>query len=166
MNQRYRIFFKWICYSLGFLLVMLLATVILGHRTFFGAKLSLVPVYVTCVACREGHESGGFFALGSALVWALSGATGGAVWMLMLPVAAVIAGFFCTTYLTRALLPTAAFCLLGLALCEGGVYVQRLFMDAPMPSNAPVLTAVTVGLSLVSAPVFWALTRLIGKVGG
>ena len=145
---------------------MMVSTVILGNRTFFGAKLSLVPVYVTCVACWEGHEAGGFFALACALVWALSGASGGAVFVLTLPVAAVVAGFFCTTYLTRSLLPAMAGCLLALALCEGGVLVQRLYMDAALPSNAPALLAVTVGLSMVTAPVQWWLVRLFGKVGG
>lgn len=166
MNRKYRNLFKWALYSLGFLLVMMLATVILGNRAFFGAKLSLIPVYVVCVACREGHEAGGFFALACALVWALSGATGGAAFVLLLPVCALVAGFFCAAYLTRSLLPAMAFCLLGLALCEGGVYVQRLYLGAAMPHNAAALLGIQIGLSMLSAPLFWWLTRLIGKAGG
>ena len=56
-NHRYRILLKWCLYSALFLLVLLLTTVVLGSRTFLGVKLSLVPVYVACVACREGHEA-------------------------------------------------------------------------------------------------------------
>ena len=67
-NHRYRILLKWCLYSALFLLVLLLTTVVLGSRTFLGVKLSLVPVYVACVACREGHEAGGFFALALSLI--------------------------------------------------------------------------------------------------
>ena len=165
MAKRYRVPLKWALYSLGFLLVMLLSTVVLGNRTFFGTKLSLVPVYVGCVACREGHEAGGLFALATSLFWALSGAEGGAVFVLLLPVASLIAGFFCNTYLNRALLPATAGCLLALVLCEGGVYVQRMFMDAPMPSNALTLLGLQILFSILTAPLFWCLVRLIGKAG-
>ena len=165
MAIRYRSVLKWVLYSAGFLLVMLLSTVMLGDRRFWGTKLSLVPVYVSCVSCREGHEAGGFFALASALLWTLSGAEGGAVFVLMLPVAAVISGFFCNTYLTRTLLPALAGCLLALVLCEGGVYVQRVYMGAAMPPDAPVLLTLQILLSLAAGPLFWWLTRLIGKAG-
>ena len=166
MAKRYRIAIQWVLYGLGLLLVMLLSTVVLGHRTFFGAKVSLVPVYVACVACREGHENGGFFALAAGLVWALSGAAGGAMFVLMLPVAAVIAGYFTATYLSRTLLPAMAGCLLSLTLCEGGVYLQRLYMAEPLPSNAAALLGIQIACSMITAPLFWWLTRLIRKAGG
>lgn len=166
MAKRYRKLILWILYSLGFLLVLLLNTVVLGSRTFFGAKLSLVPVYVTCVACREGHERGGFFALAAGLVWALSGASGGAMFVLMLPVAAVISGYFTATYLNRTLLPAMAGCLLALLLCEGGIYLQRLYMAEPLPSNAAALLGIQIACSMITAPLFWWLTRLIRKAGG
>lgn len=166
MAKRYRNLLKWILYSAGFLIVMMLSTVVMGNRTLWGAKLSLVPVYVCCVACREGHENGGFFALVAALLWALSGAEGGAVFVLMLPVASVISGYFLSTYLSCSLLPAMAGCLLALTLCEGGVYVQRLYMGAALPSNALVLLAVQIACSMVTAPFFWWLTRLMRKVGG
>ena len=165
MAKRYRILLKWVLYSLGFLVVMILSTVVLGNRTFFGTKLSLVPVYVCCVACREGHESGGFFALGCGLVWALSGITGGPAFVLLLPVSAIVAGFFCTAWLTQSLLPTMAFCLLSLVLCEGGVYVLWLFLGEPLPSNALELLGIQVLLSMLPAPVCWGAVRLMGKVG-
>ena len=164
MVKRHRNIIKWALYCLGYLLVVLLSTVVLGNRTFTGTKLSLVPVYVTCVACREGHEAGGFFALAAALLWALSGAEGGAVFMLMLPVAAIVAGYFCNTYLSRTLLPALAGCLLALVLCEGGVYVQRLYMGSALPPQALKLLALQTAYSMLTAPLFWWLTRLIGKV--
>ena len=165
-NHRYRILLKWCLYSALFLLVLLLTTVVLGSRTFLGVKLSLVPVYVACVACREGHEAGGFFALACALVWAMAGQSSGTVFMCLLPVAAVVAGFFCSTYLTRSLLPAMAGCLLALVLCEGGVYVLRLYLGEPLPSSGLALLGIQTGLSMLPAPLFWWLCRLIGKAGG
>ena len=166
MAKRYRNLIKWALYSLAFLLVLLLNTAALGSRTFFGAKLSLVPVYVTCVACREGHEKGGLFALAAGLFWSLSGAAGGAMFVLMLPVAAVVSGYFTATYLSRTLLPAMAGCLLALVLCEGGIYLLRLYMAQPLPSDAAALLGIQIACSMVTAPLFWWLTRLIGKAGG
>lgn len=165
MNRRFLIPLKWTIYSALFLFVLLFSSVVLGDKTFFGAKLSLLPVYITCVACREGHESGGFFALITTFFWALSGASGVAVILVMLTLSCVIAGYICSAYLTRSLLPTAVFCLMSLVLSEGGVYAQRIFMGEPMPSNALLVLGITVGLSVLSAPLFWLLTRAIGKVG-
>ena len=166
MVQRYRTILKWALYGAGLLLVMLLNTVVLGSRMFLGTKLSLVPVYTACVACREGHESGCCFALAAGLAWALSGAEGGAAFVLMLPLAAVPAGYFPSTYLTRTLLPALGGCLLTLVLCEGAVFLQRLYMGAALPANAPALLGLQIGFSLIPAPLFWWLTRLIGKAGG
>lgn len=166
MAKRYRTILKWALYSLALVVVILLNTTVLGNRTFCGAKLSLLPVYAACVACREGHESGGIFALASALVWTLTGAEGGVVFVLLLPVAAVIAGFFCTAYFPPSLLPTLVSCLLALTLCEGGVYLQRLYMDAPMPPNALALLGYQIGFSLIPAPLLWLCARGIGKAGG
>lgn len=166
MNQTYRNILKWTLYGFLFLLVMMVQTVILGSRTILGTRLSLVPVAVACVACTQDHESGGLYALLCALAWTLSGESTGAVYLLMLPIAACVGGYLCSTYLTHGLLPSLAMCLLALSLCEGGVYLLRLFMGAPLPSNALELVGTQVGLSLVTAPLWWGLARLIGKTGG
>ena len=165
MDNRYRNFIKWAVYAAGFLLTLTVTGTVLGGRTFFGAKLDFVPVYVTCVACREGHEDGGIFALVCSLVWALSGVTGRAVLVLALPAAALISGYFCATYLTRTLLPALGGCLLALVLCEGGVYLERLWLGGAVPPDALRLLAVTIGLSMLSAPILWGLVRLIGRIG-
>ena len=105
MAIRYRSVLKWVLYSAGFLLVMLLSTVILGDRRFWGTKLSLVPVYVSYSGIEEHNIE------------------------------------------------------------EGGVYVQRVYMGAAMPPDAPVLLTLQILLSLAAGPLFWWLTRLIGKAG-
>ena len=166
MAKRYRTVLKWALYSAALLAVLLLNTVVLGGRTFLGAKLSLVPVYVACVAGREGHESGSVFALAAGLLWALSGIEDGAMFVLMLPLAAVFAGYFPATYLTRTLLPALPGCLLALVLCEGAVYVQRLYMGLALPSDALALLGLQIAFSMLTAPLFWWLTRWIGKAGG
>ena len=106
------------------------------------------------MACREGHEAGGTFALAASLLWALAGSEGGVMFVLLLPAAAVTAGFFCSAYFTPNLLPTLTGCLLALALCEGGVYIQR------------ALLGYLLGFSLIPAPVLWLAVRGIGKAGG
>lgn len=164
--KRYRTPLKWVLYALGFLLALLLESSALGHTRFFGAPLSLTPPYVCCVACREGHEAGGVFALGAALFWALSGVTGGPVVVALLPGACMAASFLCGAYFTRTLLPAMAGCLFSLVLCQGGIYAVRLFMGNPMPPDAARLLLAQTGCSMVPAPFFWWLTKFPGKAGG
>lgn len=166
MNQTYRNILKWSLYGLLFLLAMLVQTVVLGSRTILGARLSLVPVVVACVACTQDHESGSLYALICAIVWTLSGESSGAVYLLMLPIAAAVGGYLCSTYLTHGLLPCFVMCLLALALTEGGVYAQRLYMGAPLPQNALELLGIQAALSLISAPIWWGLAHAIGRTGG
>lgn len=165
MTQRKRTIFRWSLYSAGFLLVVLLSTSVLGNRTFLGTKLSLLPVYAACVACREGHEQGGLFALLTAVFWALSGASGGAVFLFLLPLGSIVAGYITSAFVTRSLLPALGGSLLTLVLCEGAVYVQRLFLGSPMPGNASRLLLLQIGFSLLTTPLFWWLTGKIAKAG-
>ena len=55
------------------------------------------------------------------------------------------------------------FCLLGLILSQGGSWLLRLYLAEPMPAGSGLLVCRQVGLSVLTAPVFWGLTRLIGK---
>ena len=157
---------KWTFYALGFLLALLLESSVLGHRTFFGSKISLVPSYVCCVACREGHENGGWFAVAATLFWALSGVTGGPMFMFLLPAASILASFVCNTWLTRSLFPALAGCLLATALCHVGVYLQRLYMDYPLPPDALRITMIQLLCSMVPAPLLWWEPPLIERFGG
>ena len=165
MIQRKRKILRWSLYSAGFLLVVLLSTTVLGNRTFFGAKLSLLPVYVTCVACRETHENGGLFALLTGLFWALTGAAGGPMFLFFMPLGCMLAGYVTSAYVTRSLMPAVCGSLLTLVLCEGGVYIQRLFLGSPMPGDAARLLLIQIGLSLLTTPLFWWLTGKIAKAG-
>lgn len=157
---------KWFLYAVGFLLALLFESTVLGGHTFLGTRLSLVPAYACCAACREGHESGGLFALLATLFWSMSGVTGGPVFMALLPLACILSAYVCTAWLTRSLLPVLAGCLLATALCQLGVYFQRLYMDYPMPPGALRLTITQILLSMIPAPLLWWGTGLIEKAGG
>ena len=133
---------RWALYTLLFLMTMVTETIFLAHVRPFGTRLSLVPVVLLCIAAREGAEAGGLFVLLASFFWCLSGDADSALCVFTLTAAAVAAGGLCGTWLTRALAPAMAFCLLegsGLLVCR------------------------QVGLSVLTAPVFWGLTRLIGK---
>ncbi len=156
---------KWFFYSLGFLLTLLIESSALGHRTFFGAKLSLIPSYLCCVTCREGHERGGAFTLCATLFWALSGVTGGPVFMALLPASCIAAAYLCNACLTRSLLPVMAGCLFSLALCQGGLYLLRLYLLEPMPPDALRLLLIQIALSMIPTPLFWWLTRTLERMG-
>lgn len=154
---------RWALYTLLFLMTMVTETIFLAHVRPFGTRLSLVPVVLLCIAAREGAESGGLFVLLASFFWCLSGDADSALCVFTLTAAAVAAGGLCGTWLTRALAPAMAFCLLGLILSQGGSWLLRLYLAEPMPEGSGLLVCRQVGLSVLTAPVFWGLTRLIGK---
>ena len=155
---------KWGLYSVLFLMTIVLETVFLGHTTIAGTKLSFVPVVIACIAAREGAEAGGLFALLCSIFWCFSGSDYGSLNIFILTLVGVTAGYFCGAHLTKNLLPTMLFCLIALALSQGGVYFLRLYLDAGVPPEGLLLVAKQVGLSVMSGPVFWLLARLIGRV--
>lgn len=164
MGRPVRAIAKWGLYSLLFLMTIVVETVFLGHVRIAGTKLSLVPVVLACVAAREGAEAGGLFVLVASVFWCFSGSDYGSFYIFVLTLVAVTAGYFCGFHLTKNLLPTMLFCLIALAASQGGVYLLRWYLDASVPADGWLLVAKQVGLSALSGPVFWALTRLIGKL--
>ena len=166
MNQRYRKGMKWTLYSLLFLLSMLVGSTILGGMDIFGTKITILPLVIICVACREGHESGGLFALITTVIWTLSGVGGSSIYIVMLCLVSVVAGYFCTTYFTKGPFPAMAACMVGLALSEGTIALQRIYFGLEMPADTMTILAVQMVVSFILAPFIWWMVRLIGKVGG
>ena len=156
MRDRYKNTLMWALYALLFLLVMVLQTVVFGRARFFGAKLSLVPVAVACIAMQCGAERGGAFGLAAGTVWCLSGGDGGGVTLVLLTVCALLSGWFCDCYLNRRLLSAALMSLLSLLVVQGALFAFKFYLGTAGSSFWRLLP-VQLALSMLACPpIYWA----------
>jgi len=165
MNNRYRRAVMWALYSLLFLLVLLIQTVVLGDQRFYGAKLSLLPVAIVCITMFTGHEAGGLFALLAALFWTGTGAEDGSLSLVTFTVCGVLAGYLCDAYYARRFFPALVMSLCALVLHQGVVFLLKFYlngMDAALWQWLPA----QILLSLIACPILYPLCRLIRKAGG
>lgn len=164
MKVHYIGFFRWVLYGILLLAVALVQKVILGNVVFWDTTFSILPVAVAAVACQNNHENSGIFALAVGLFWACMGQSSGAAFILFLPIGALISGWVCTHYLTRGLGSVILMGVLSVALCEGGIVLQRLYMGETLPAQFWQLVLQQIVISSLFAPLFWALTKGVERL--
>lgn len=163
MEHRFIGIFRWILYGFFLFFVAIVQRVVLGDFMVWGTTFSLLPVAVAAVACQNNHQDSALFGLCVGLFWSFLGQASGAGYILFLTLGAMVSGWVCTHYLTRGLGATilqGAFCL---AICEGGIVLQMLYMNQALPPQFWQLVLIQIGVSTVTAPVFWALSRLVER---
>ena len=165
MNQRYKTILKWVLYAALFLAVMLVQTMLLGRTRFFGVKLNLMPIVITCVAIWTGHEAGGLFGLLTALVWSWTGADDASLAIVSYTLFGVLAGWLCDAVFPRRFLPSMALCLAAVLLHELAAFLLKYYLTGAAPARI-LWVPITAGLSVLAAPVLYLLAKAIGKAGG
>ena len=118
MRERYKNALMWALYAALVLFVLVVQTVSFGRPRFFGVKLCFVPVLVACVSMHVGSEAGGVFGMACGLLWALSGADGGALHIVLLAGCGAVCGYLCDRYLVRNLVSALLMSLLCLIFCQ------------------------------------------------
>ena len=170
---------KWSLYSLLFLLLLIVQTVVLATRPVFGAKLSLVPVCVCCVCIREGPEKGGLFALLASLFWCLSGEDYGNLALAVLPIGSILAAVLCRAVLTTRFVPTALCALAVSWLNATAVFAFKLILPpGASAANGWQAKTVTVSLenywrvllpavflSMLAFPLIYAAVKAVSRIG-
>ena len=118
MRERYKNALMWALYAALVLFVLVVQTVSFGRPRFFGVKLCFVPVLVACVSMHVGSEAGGVFGMACGLLWALSGADGGALHIVLLAGCGAVCGYLCDRYLVRSLVSALLMSLLRPTSCQ------------------------------------------------
>lgn len=164
MRERYKNALMWALYAALVLFVLVVQTVSFGRPRFFGVKLCFVPVLVACVSMHVGSEAGGVFSMACGLLWALSGADGGALHIVLLAGCGAVCGYLCDRYLVRNLVSALLMSLLCLIFCQLVLFFFKCIVTSiGMQGMLPVLAQV--GLSLLLCPPVYLAAWAIRKAG-
>ncbi len=166
MKRKYLPILRWALFAALVLLAYLVQTVVLGGRTFWGAKLSLVPVAAVSVALMCGAEQGSLFCLLCGVVYCFTGADMGALTLVAITFAGALAGGACEAFFKRHLLPCILFAALALLLSDGLSFLLKLYLGQTQPERFLTAALPGMALSLASVLAFFPLSYCIAKIGG
>ena len=166
MLKQYRRAMSWVLYALMVVTAFLLQSVVFGSNIFFTYKLDLLPVAAISAALFLGAERGSLFCLLAGVFYCFTGADMGPVVLVGLTLCGALAGGVCQAYFKKHLIPCALFAALALALCDGSIFLLKLYFRQ---TQLPVLTETVLpglGLSLASVLLFFPVSWGIARIGG
>ena len=164
MHASYKNALMWTLYGVLFLLLAVLQTVVFGRARFFDVKIALIPVCVACAAMHCGAESGALYGLVCGTVWCFTGASGGALHIVLLTLCGAVVGYLCDRYLVRNLVSALLMSLLCLIFCQLVLFFFKCIVTSiGMQGMLPVLAQV--GLSLLLCPPVYLAAWAIRKAG-
>lgn len=164
MHATYKNALMWTLYGVLFLLIAVLQTVVFGRARFFGVKLTLIPVCLACVAMLAGARGRGALRplLRRRLVF--TGASGGAMHIVLLTICGAVIGYLCDRYLVRQLLSAVLMSLLALVFCQTILFLLQCYLGTVHIGMIAALP-IQIGLSLLSCPLLYLGAWAIRKVG-
>ena len=164
MNATYKNALMWTLYGAFFLLLTVLQTVVFGRARFFDVKLSILPVCIACVAMLCGAEAGALYGLCCGTVWCFTGASGGALHIVLMTICGAVIGYLCDRYLVRRLLSALIMSLLALTVCQTILFLFQCYLGTIYIGTIYTLP-IQIGLSLLSCPLIYLGAWAIRKVG-
>ena len=164
MHATYKNALMWTLYGVLFLLVAVLQTVVFGRARFFGVKLTLIPVCLACVAMLAGAEAGALYGLCCGAVWCFTGASGGAMHIVLLTICGAVIGYLCDRYLNRNFLSALMMSLLTLIVMQGLLFLFKRYLGQTGEEGWSILLK-QIGLSMLACPPVYLAAWAIGKVG-
>ena len=148
MHASYKNALMWTLYGVLFLLLAVLQTVVFGRARFFDVKIALIPVCVACAAMHCGAESGAIYGLVCGTIWCFTGASGGALHIVLL----------------RRLLSALLMSLLALTFCQTVLFLFQCYLGTIHIGTIYTLP-IQIGLSLLACPPVYLGAWAIRKVG-
>jgi len=144
---------------------MLLQSVVLPQMPIGGIALCVVPVCVACVAVREGAERSTLYAILTGVFFCLSGVAEGPIYIVMLSLTAALAGAICDNFYTRSFMPGLVLSLMGLTLCEGSVFLFRVYFGNVSGMFWHTVLLPEILLSTLAFPLFYLSAWGISRIG-
>lgn len=156
---------KWVLYCLMLLVLSVVQDVILCRFRLFGATTDLVPCGIFLICLVEGTEHGSLFALIASMLYYFSGSAPGAHTMVLITVLSITLCALRQGYLQRGFAAAMLCTILFMVLYEAGVFAVALFLKVTYLERF-ISFAVTVGITLITAPILYPIFTAIGTIGG
>ena len=170
MPMQYRRAIRWVLYALLIVAAFLLQSVVFASRIFFPFKLDLVVVAAISAALFVGAEKGSLFCLFVGVFYCFTGADMGPVVLVILTFCGALAGGACQAYFKKHLIPCALFAALALVLCEGTIFLLKLYFRQTQLAVFTEMVVPDLIASLASVllffPVSWGIARIGGDTNG
>ena len=111
-----------------------------------------------------GAEAGALYGLCCGTVWCFTGASGGALHIVLMTICGAVIGYLCDRYLVRRLLSALIMSLLALTVCQTILFLFQCYLGT---IHIGMITAlpVQIGLSLLACPLLYLGAWAIRKVG-
>ena len=111
-----------------------------------------------------GAEAGALYGLCCGTVWCFTGASGGALHIVLMTICGAVIGYLCDRYLNRNLLSAAMMCLLSLLITQTLLFLFKRYLGQTGDEGWLILLR-QIGLSMLACPPVYLAAWAIGKAG-
>lgn len=156
---------RWGLYALLLVALSVLQDVILCRFRIFGATTELVPCGIFLICVTEGTEKGSIFSLIAAGLYLFSGTPAGNYVLFFIPALAIGVTLFRQSYLRKGMAATMLCTATAMLVYELAVFAIGLFFAQTLLRRIGS-HLLTVGLTLIAAPVLYPVINAISTIGG
>ena len=164
-KKQQKTLFKWVFYGLFLVVLSVVQDVLLSRVRLFGATTELVPCAIFLICLMEGTHTGSVFSLVAGLLYLFSGTAPGPYSMVAIVFFSIGVCIFRQAYLQESLssvMLCAGIAMLFYVLTN---FAFGLFLGLTRFSRIHGFL-ITAGLSLLFAPVFYPVIKVINAFGG
>lgn len=164
-KKQQKTLFKWVFYGLFLVVLSVVQDVLLSRVRLFGATTELVPCAIFLICLMEGTHTGSVFSLIAGLLYLFSGTAPGPYSMVAIVFFSIGVCIFRQAYLQESLssvMLCAGIAMLFYVLTN---FAFGLFLGLTRFSRIHGFL-ITAGLSLLFAPVFYPVIKVINAFGG
>ena len=164
MHATYKNALMWTLYGVLFLLIAVLQTVVFGRARFFRRQADADPCLPRLRRHAGRRRGRALYGLCCGAVWCFTGASGGAMHIVLLTICGAVIGYLCDRYLVRQLLSAVLMSLLALVFCQTILFLLQCYLGTVHIGMIAALP-IQIGLSLLSCPLLYLGAWAIRKVG-
>ena len=164
-KKQQKTLFKWVFYGLFLVALSVVQDVLLSRVRLFGATTELVPCAIFLICLMEGTHTGSVFSLITGLLYLFSGTAPGPYSMVAIVFFSIGVCILRQAYLQESLSSVILCAGIAMFLYVLTNFAFGLFLGLTRFSRIHGFL-ITAGLSLLFAPVFYPVIKVINAFGG
>ena len=155
---------RWVLHSAILVVLSLIQDVVLCKADFFGTTTDLVPCAIILICVQLGGERGSIFTLIAAILYKFSGSAPGYHVIGLIPVLGIVASVLRQAMFRRSFSSVVLCAGVATMLYEIAIFAFGLLFQNTIPARF-FSFLITGGLSLLSYPILYPVTKAIEKIG-